>query len=261
MMKMLKKILALLFLSLFFAGSFTRVSAEVTAPDCTMVSVLPTTVTSSTTTINVSFNPKTGLRDDATYHFAYSKTGDATENFDRNSDVINWSTNFQMEDILAGPQSIYLEASGVSGGQKYCQTNIVYDSKTQQGIVGQPGMGMPAGSFDLCKQAGSEDRVSTCNKCLTEGELWTGVGCIPFSSTTKTVQALISIGLGITGTVVVLMTLYAGFMFSTSQGDPKRVDEAKAAVTSALAGAFFFIFSVTILRFIGVTVLRIPGFG
>jgi hypothetical protein len=57
------------------------------------------------------------------------------------------------------------------------------------------------------------------------------------------------------------MSLYAGLLLSTSQGDPKRVDEAKAAITSAVAGAFFLIFSVTILRFIGTTLLQIPGFG
>ena len=50
-------------------------------------------------------------------------------------------------------------------------------------------------------------------------------------------------------------------MFTTSQGDPKRASEARELITSAVLGLVFIIFSVTLLQFIGVTVLHIPGFG
>jgi hypothetical protein len=75
------------------------------------------------------------------------------------------------------------------------------------------------------------------------------------------VQRFIEIGLGVGGGICLLMTLAAGFMITTSQGDPKQFNEAKDMITSAIVGLLFIIFSVFILQFIGVTVLQIPGFG
>ena len=72
---------------------------------------------------------------------------------------------------------------------------------------------------------------------------------------------LIRLGLSIGGGIGLLMILGAGFIFSTSQGDPKRVGDAKDLMTAAVTGLLFIIFSVTILQFIGFSVLQIPGFG
>jgi hypothetical protein len=122
--------------------------------------------------------------------------------------------------------------------------------------------------FDLCKQTGRF--IKDCQTCLNDGRgVWTAVGCIPTGlsssgesvSATPTIRAFIALGLGISGGVVVIMVLAGSFMLATSQGDPKRVDEGKNLITSAIAGLLFVIFSVTLLRFIGVDLLRIPGFG
>ena len=41
----------------------------------------------------------------------------------------------------------------------------------------------------------------------------------------------------------------------------KGIKEAKEMITSAIVGSLFIIFSITILQFIGVSILHIPGFG
>lgn len=90
--------------------------------------------------------------------------------------------------------------------------------------------------------------------------LYTAVGCIGADSD-SIVTRLVRIGLGIAGGVALLMILAGSFMFSTSQGDPKKASEAKELITSAVIGLVFIIFSVTLLQFIGVTILHLPGFG
>lgn len=114
----------------------------------------------------------------------------------------------------------------------------------------------------LCDQIPEIDRRQKCINCqvVGSGAIWTAVGCIP-ASATGIVQSIVKVGLGIAGGVALLMILAAGFMFSTSQGDPKRTGEARELITSAVIGLLFIIFSITILQFIGVTIFRIPGFG
>jgi len=90
--------------------------------------------------------------------------------------------------------------------------------------------------------------------------IWTAVGCIK-AQPQDIVAQLVQIGLGVAGGIALLMMLAAAFLFSTSQGDPKRTNQARDLLTSAVIGLLFIIFSVTILQFIGVTILRIPDFG
>ena len=86
------------------------------------------------------------------------------------------------------------------------------------------------------------------------------MGCIRHDGG-SIVQSFIKIGLSVAGGSAVIMILIAGLMFTVSRGDPKRTGEAKDMLTSAVIGLLFIIFSITILEFIGVSILRIPGFG
>jgi len=141
---------------------------------------------------------------------------------------------------------------------------------------------VPSGSsspepYKICEQIDRyqghlEEAYNNCIECVgsdingqpgTEqnpGGLWTAMGCIP-RDPTAIVQNLLRVGLGMGGGVALLMILAAGFLFSISQGDPKRTGEAKELITAAITGLLFIIFSVVILQFIGYTVLQIPGFG
>lgn len=117
----------------------------------------------------------------------------------------------------------------------------------------------PADGYKLCTQA-TQDARDMCRYCANDGGIWTAVGCIP-TEPEQMVEKLILIGL-LTGGGVSLIVIMAGaFILSTSQGDPKRVGEAKELITSALIGLVFIIFSISLLQLIGVQILHIPGFG
>jgi hypothetical protein len=115
--------------------------------------------------------------------------------------------------------------------------------------------------FKLCVQIPDPTKQEACRTCAEDGTaIWTAVGCIPTTSQ-GIVSSVLRIGLAMSGGVALLMLLGAGFMLSTSQGQPEQANKAREMVTSAIVGLLFIIFSVTLLEFIGVSVLRLPGFG
>lgn len=127
--------------------------------------------------------------------------------------------------------------------------------------------------FQFCSQAGEgSESYEKCCQCLTgssscsanaggiEPRIWTSVGCLD-TDAGPLVSSLITLGLRIGGGAALLVIITGGFILTTSQGDPKKTGEAKEMITSAVVGLLFIIFSVTILQFVGVNILRIPGFG
>lgn len=149
-------------------------------------------------------------------------------------------------------------------------TNYCCTSQTTCTAIGGAGTKVDdsAVPFILCNQAAAADQEA-CRNCVGNGGdlsdpsnqgYWTAFGCV---KTTKEgiVTSLIRIGIGISGGFVLLSILYGAFLLTTSSGDPKRVQEGQEMITSAIMGLLFVIFSVIILRFIGVSILQIPGFG
>jgi len=128
--------------------------------------------------------------------------------------------------------------------------------------------------FQLCQQVppGQEREdcctcVSGTSSCVVDNpdyaqyhhNLWTAVGCIPTDGT-GIVTSILRIGMSIAGGIVLLMILASAFQLTVSQGDPKKVEEARGMITSAVGGLLFIIFSMIVLETIGVSILQIPGF-
>ncbi|MEN8253809.1 MAG: hypothetical protein ABFQ62_05560, partial [Patescibacteria group bacterium] len=134
------------------------------------------------------------------------------------------------------------------------------DEEREKGESGNGSSGM--GNFDICKQIPDAELKGKCTTCTGSDNtgIWTAVGCIR-ADAGSIVQAIMTVGLTVAGGVALLMFLAASFMLSTSQGEPKRTSDAKEMVTSAIIGLIFIVFSVAILQFIGVDILKIPGFG
>lgn len=65
--------------------------------------------------------------------------------------------------------------------------------------------------------------------------------------------------MGIGGGIALLLILVAGFQIMTSNGIPEKIQAGKELMTSAITGLLLLIFSVFILRFIGVDVLGLKG--
>jgi hypothetical protein len=93
----------------------------------------------------------------------------------------------------------------------------------------------------------------------SEGEVDTAIGCIPFTSNSALNTYLLTWAIGIAGGIAFLLIVYASFMISTSAGDPKKLQAGKELLTAAISGLLLLIFSVFILRTIGVEILNIPG--
>lgn len=89
----------------------------------------------------------------------------------------------------------------------------------------------------------------------------TAIGCIPIGSGQEFTEFILKWALGIAGGVAFLLILYSGFMIMTSTGDPKKLQAGRELLTAAISGLVLLIFSVFILRLIGVDILGLPGFG
>jgi len=154
--------------------------------------------------------------------------------------------------------------STVCSGPKLCDDVSLTVKNACNPDEEESGLGLQTKRFDLCSQIPGNDLEGSpkdkCIKCQAKEGIWTAVGCIQHDGT-SIVQAFIKIGLSVAGGAAVIMIMVSGLMFSVSRGDQKRTTEAKEMLTSAVIGLLFIIFSVTILQFIGVSLLQIPGFG
>lgn len=89
----------------------------------------------------------------------------------------------------------------------------------------------------------------------------TAVGCIPVGNTNSFVGWVLGWAVGIGGGIAFLLIVSASFMVMTSQGDPTRLKAGQELLTSAISGLIMLIFSVFILKFIGVDILGLSSFG
>lgn len=85
----------------------------------------------------------------------------------------------------------------------------------------------------------------------------TAIGCIPIGSSTQFMSFILGWAIGIGGGIAFLLIIYASFMIMSSRGNPERLKAGQELLTSAIAGIIMIIFSVFILRVIGVNILGI----
>ncbi|MCL4382256.1 MAG: pilin [Patescibacteria group bacterium] len=122
---------------------------------------------------------------------------------------------------------------------------------------------------DPCAGAGAitSSEYQKCNDCLkgndpaTAGKpgAYTALGCIS-TDPQGFVSWLLGAVIGIAGGIVFLLILYGGFQILTSTGDPEKLNNGKEIIVSAIAGLLMIVFSVLLLKIIGVDILKIPGF-
>lgn len=113
----------------------------------------------------------------------------------------------------------------------------------------------------LCEKYLKGEERKKCENCTKGGALWTGIGCIPLTVNSLINDYLLKIGIGLGGVFALLCIIYAAFQIQTSQGSPEKIKKGQELLTSCIMGLMLIIFSVFILKLIGVDILRIPGFG
>lgn len=97
-----------------------------------------------------------------------------------------------------------------------------------------------------------------CTNCANGGGMWTGLACVPLSLNNFIMNFLMTLGIGLGGLIALLCIIYSAFMMQTSQGNPEKVKKAQQLLMSCITGLMLIIFSVFILRLVGVNILRIP---
>lgn len=113
----------------------------------------------------------------------------------------------------------------------------------------------------LCDQLPEGEARGECWKCNDKGEIWSAIGCLPTDFGDLLKEKIFPIGIGFAGGIAFLYFLYGTFIIMTSAGNPEKISEAKEIIISSLSGLLLIIFSVFLLRVIGVDILKIPGFG
>lgn len=84
----------------------------------------------------------------------------------------------------------------------------------------------------------------------------TPIGCIPTEGGAFA-RWILGVGIELGILVAALLIIIGGFQVVSSTGDPERLADAKSRITAAVAGLLFILFSVIILRIIGVEIIGI----
>lgn len=159
--------------------------------------------------------------------------------------------------ILSFPSQIFAQSPGTEGqpcltqGPRLCAPGFTNETKDGKCICKK---------FNLPTQAPQINIEKNSPGCVASNGQFgvrTAIGCIPVNSSDDLIGFFLRWGLGIIGGIAFLLILYAGFQIMTSRGDPKKLQAGQELLTSAIAGVIMLIFSVFILRVIGVDILGI----
>lgn len=87
----------------------------------------------------------------------------------------------------------------------------------------------------------------------------TAIGCIPIREREDFAGWVLGWFIGISGGIAFLLLLWSGFQIMTASGNPDQVRAGKEQLTAAISGLILIIFSIFLLRLIGVNILSLPG--
>lgn len=105
-----------------------------------------------------------------------------------------------------------------------------------------------------------EAQKAACQACLSGKEgSWTVFGCLS-NNPSGFVNFILKLAIGVGGGIAFLSILWGSFNIITSSGDPNKLNMGKEMVFYSVIGLLLIIFSVVILKIIGVDILGIPGF-
>lgn len=112
----------------------------------------------------------------------------------------------------------------------------------------------------FCQKQSNPTEALKCLNCANKGGVWTGIGCVYTDLRSFIQETVFKLGIGLAGGFALLCIIYAAFQMQSSQGNPEKLKKAQEMITSCIMGLMLIIFSVFILRLIGVNILQIPGF-
>ncbi len=115
---------------------------------------------------------------------------------------------------------------------------------------------------DPCSLLSGNDRVA-CRQCMgTEdnptNNVWTVFGCINMGSSGSIFNFFFNLLSYMVGGIAALLLIYASFLYMTSGGDSEKIKRAQTLITAIVSGILFIIFSIMIMRFVGITLFDLP---
>jgi hypothetical protein len=138
------------------------------------------------------------------------------------------------------------------GAYIYCQNAGITVSQNQ--IKQDITLLKPESCFTSC----SEYTMGTCTGGAAG--IKTALGCFP-TNPPEIIKWLLGVGAVVGGALSFLQMLWGAFQTIMSSGDPEKLKAGQETIISAIEGILVIIFAVFILRLIGFTILKIPGFG
>lgn len=83
----------------------------------------------------------------------------------------------------------------------------------------------------------------------------TAIGCLSFEDANFLTVMLVTVGIGISGGIALIIIAIASFMIMTSQGDPRRLQSGQELFMSAMAGLIMILLTTLIMRLFGQSIL------
>jgi len=112
----------------------------------------------------------------------------------------------------------------------------------------------------LCDKLTNSSERGRCISCSNIiGGVWTSIGCYNGNVSTF-IGHLLEMGISLAGGISLLCIMFSAFQMQTSSGNPEKIKKAQELLTNCITGLMVIIFSILILKIIGVDILRIPGF-
>jgi hypothetical protein len=258
--------------SMFATQDLTITGALV---DCSQLTVSPQPITAATSQITVSY-PRDAIRDNGNYLLNIWRGGlgsaYSSSYFTRGTGIESLTVDINPAD-LPDNASVALDRDlGGRNQRAVCTIPLNYNAELGEVVVGEPIDEDAAEEqvayvqgFDYCSQAPAGPQREACIACIgpveaggEQTKVYTAFGCMGTNGEDLT-RDLVRLLLGIVGGIALLSTLAAAFLLTTSQGEVSKVKSAKELITASVSGILFIIFSIMILDFIGVRILRIPG--
>jgi hypothetical protein len=107
----------------------------------------------------------------------------------------------------------------------------------------------------------NDKEYNACFNCFEQGGYYSSLGCIYTDNWKDLIEKnIFGWGLGLAGIIAVGCITFAALQFQLSQGDPEKIKKSRELITSCIMGLMLIIFSVFILKVIGVDILAVPGF-
>ncbi len=165
------------------------------------------------------------------------------------------TNKFDCEWVPGSPGFCRVNLSSVACAPDFCNNPVACATSDQSSCERRAGQDCilcvdPPPPIPFPGEGGGAD-----NLCGGGESIDTAIGCIPVGDTGSFAGWILRWAIGIAGGIAFILIIFAGFMISTSAGDPKRLQAGRELLTSAIAGLLLVIFATFILRLIGVDIL------